>query len=73
MDNVSPAINSAVVRADPVLAATENVTLPPAAPLAPAVIVTHGSDFVAVHAQPARAVTTAVRVPPEAGIETVVG
>ena len=73
MDNVSPAIDKAAVRADPVLAATENVTLPPPWPLAPEVIATHGADFVAFHAQPALAVTTAVRVPPAAGTETVVG
>ena len=61
------------VRADPVLAATENATLPRPEPLAPAVMVTHGEELVALHAQPEGAVTATVLLPPAMGIERLVG
>src|SRR6266550_5410810 len=60
-------------RVDPVVAATANVTVPAPLPLAPAVMVIHGALLVAVHAQPAPAVTETVPLPPEEGTVCVSG
>ena len=80
MENVHPvawvtvkvpfAIVSVPERAGPVLAATEKVTVPFPVPLEPDPIVIHAALLVAVHAQPAAAVTdTGVPLPPAATID----
>ena len=67
---VCPAIEMDPVRSGPVFAATVNATVPLPVPLAPAVIVIHVSDRVAVHAQPAGLVTPmGVAAPPAAAID----
>jgi hypothetical protein len=56
------AIVAVPVRAPPVFAATLKPTAPFAVPVAPDVIAIHASLLVAVHAQPAPAVTVTVPV-----------
>jgi hypothetical protein len=66
--NVRPAIVNVPVReAEPLLAATENATVPPPLPLLPEVIVTKPELLAAVHAQPLPAVTLALPDPPLEG------
>ena len=71
--NVWPAIVAVPVRAaeDP-LAATVIPTAPSPAPLAPAVIVSHGAWLVAVHSQPPPASTVSETGPPAAAIDWLV-
>jgi len=73
--NVWPPIVSVPVRSGPAFAPALNSTLPLPVPLAPAVIVSHGSFLVAVHVQPAGAVTAigGVDGPPAAGTVRLVG
>jgi hypothetical protein len=67
--NVRPPIDAVPVRATPVLAAADTVTLPLPVPLAPAVIVSHDALEVAVHAHDeADAVTATAAVPPSAAM-----
>ena len=67
---VAPAIAMVPLRAGPVLAATENATVPLPVPLAPLVIEIHDVVDVAVHAHPAALVTvTGVAAPPAAGTD----
>jgi hypothetical protein len=62
---VPPATVSVPVRAAvPVCAATTKLTLPEPDPVAPATIVIHDALLLAVHAQPAPAVTVVFPVPP---------
>ena len=61
---VWPPMVSVALRPAPVLAATENATVPLPVPLAPDVIVIHGALLVAVHAHPLVAVTVTEPVPP---------
>ena len=64
--NVCPAISTVPVRTPPVLAATANVTVPAPAPLAPAVIVIHAAEVVALQGQPLPAVTLTLTEEPDA-------
>lgn len=52
-----PIVNTADRAVEPVFAATAYLTVPFPVPLAPNVIVNHEAEDVAVHAQPAVAVT----------------
>lgn len=62
---VLPAIVIVPVRVVvPVYAATVNVALPDPLPLEPAIMVIHGALLLAVHAQPAPALTVLLPVPP---------
>ena len=61
------------VRADPVLAPTENLTLPAPFPLEPDVIAIQDAEVIAFHTHPAAALTTTTPEPPPAGIDAVVG
>jgi hypothetical protein len=71
---VCPAIVMVPVRGVAVgLAAAVNATVPFPDPLAPLVIVIHGTPDVAVQAHPAVAVTVVVPVPPPAGTVMVFG
>jgi hypothetical protein len=63
---VRPAIVSVPDRAGPLVAATLNATLPDPLPLAPELIVIHGTLLAAVQGQPAPAVTETVPPPPDA-------
>ena len=54
-------------RSRPVLAATLNLTVPSPVPLAPDVIVIHGSLLTAVHEQLAVVLTATLPLPPAAG------
>jgi hypothetical protein len=67
--NVFPAIVSVALRAAPVFALTEKLTVPLPVPFAPSVIEIHDASSVAVHAQPAPAVTVTLPVPPLAAID----
>ncbi len=60
-------------RGGPLAAATANVTDPGPLPLAPDVIVIHGSGLDALQAQPAAAVTVTVREPPVGSASCVSG
>jgi hypothetical protein len=60
-------------RAAPLLAATLNVTVPLPLPDAPLAIAIQSADARAVHAQPLRAVTLIVPVPPLAGSDWFAG
>jgi hypothetical protein len=72
--NGSPPIVSVAVRGLVVpLAATEYPTVPLPLPLAPLVIVTHGADEAAVHAQPPSAATATVPVVVVAGTDAPAG
>ena len=72
--NVRPAIVTVPARCVvPVFAAIEYPTVPLPLPLAPEVIVIHGTLLDAVHAHPAAAVTVDVRAPPLASAACVRG
>lgn len=72
--NVWPATVRVPLRAAPVLAATVKLTVPFPLPLAPDVIVNHGTLLDAVHEHPAAVVTaTGVPAPPDAPIDCDVG
>jgi hypothetical protein len=73
--NVRPPIVSVPVRSAPALAPTVNSTFPLPVPVAPAVIVSHGTALVVVHPHPAGAVTATGGVdgPPAAGTVRAVG
>jgi hypothetical protein len=62
--NERPPIVSVPLRAGPVVAATENCTVPFPLPLAPLAIVIHGALLVAVHPHSGIAVTAIVPDPP---------
>jgi hypothetical protein len=64
MENVCPATVKAAVLADPVLAATEYVTVPLPVPLVPDEIVAQDTPVDALQVQPLAAVTVMVPVPP---------
>jgi hypothetical protein len=68
--NASPAIASVVDRGGPAFRSTPKSTLPLPVPVAPAVIRNHGAagSDVAVHAQPAGAMTSTEAAPPAAGM-----
>ena len=57
----------------PGFANTVNVTVPLVAPLAPDTIEIHGTSLEAVHEQPCGDDTLIVRVPPDTGIESLIG
>ena len=61
------------VRAEPVLACTEKVTLPFPVPLPPDVIVIQGTLLTAVQLQPVAEVILKLPVPPVAGRLALVG
>jgi len=63
--NVCPAIDMVPDRDGPFVDATVKFTVPFPFPLEPDVIVIHGCPLVAVHAQPAPAVTVTDPVPPD--------
>jgi hypothetical protein len=67
--NGFPAIVTVALRAAPVFALTEKLTVPVPVPLAPLVIEIHDTSLVAVHAQLALAVTVTLPVPPPAAID----
>jgi hypothetical protein len=67
--NGFPAIVTVALRAAPVFALTEKLTVPSPVALAPLVIEIHGTSSVAVHAQLAPAVTATLPVPPAAAID----
>jgi hypothetical protein len=58
---------NAALREGPLVAATVNCTSPLPVPEAPDAMVTHDAPLVAVHEQPAPAVTVTFPLPPEAG------
>ena len=60
-------------RAAPLLALTENDTVPPPVPLAPEVIEIHDACSFAVHAQLLPVLTVTVPVPPSAPMDSLVG
>ena len=70
---VCPATVSVPERAGPVVAATENETVPAPLPPPPDAIVSHGASLLAVHAQPAPVATVTVRVPPAGSAEWLSG
>jgi hypothetical protein len=69
MVNVCPAIVSVPERPGPLVDATVKFTVPFPVPPDPDVIVIHDSVRVAVHAQPAAAVTFTEPVPPDDGTD----
>ena len=71
--NVWPPIVRVADRAVPLLAPVVQLTVPLPLPLAPEVMVSQGALLVAVHAQPAAAVTATLPVAPEAGALALVG
>jgi uncharacterized membrane protein len=73
MLKVCPATVMVPVRAGPVLAATEKLTVPLPVPVAPAVMVIQASLLVAVQAQPAAAVTLVEPAPPAAAMVWLAG
>jgi hypothetical protein len=73
MLKVCPATVIVPVRAGPVLAATEKLTVPLPVPVAPAVMVIQASLLVAVQAQPAAAVTLVEPAPPAAAMVWLAG
>jgi hypothetical protein len=68
-----PATVTLPVRAGPVVASTVKLTVPVPVPDAPAVTAIHESFALAVHVQPAGAVTATEAGPPALPIETPVG
>ena len=72
--NVWPAmVNVPVRELEPVLAATEKVTVPLPVPLAPDVIVIQVALLVAVQGQPLLAATLELPLPPPEGNEALAG
>jgi hypothetical protein len=71
--NVCPATVIVPVRAVPVLFATEKFTAPLPLPGVPEVIVIHPSLLMAVHPQPAPAVTLTAPGPPDSVKDWLVG
>jgi len=66
---VCPAIVIVPERPGPLVEATVKLTVPFPLPPDPELIVIHGCALVAVHAQPAPAVTVTDPVPPDAGTD----
>jgi hypothetical protein len=71
--SVWPPTDKVPVRAGPVFAATVKATEPLPLPVAPAVIVSHGSLLDAVHEQPAGAETVVLAALAVAGTDWIVG